>query len=214
MIDRTRLSQKTTIGKSLPAVALALGALGLAGAACTVTVRAETRTTHHDDDPPPRQTAKATAKPAETSEPTSKPTATASSDPGPVCTKIGCADTLKIGLTWGKALQKGTYAFTVEADGKKAVCEAVVPLAKDSTIKCNGDLVISIDQQGAGEPIEKQAIGPIMFLRFAPREVKVDVTLNKKPFASTRETPNYEVNAPNGPNCPPTCKRGEVTIKI
>ena len=124
---------------------------------------------------------------------------------------------LEIELKAGKVgFAKGNYVIDVEADGKKGKCETKLPLPaclKDGAVKaglnfrCSGDLGLNMEQAPCAEPKVGPSIGSLK-IDGSPKDVKITVTNNKKPYGEVSVAPKYKESRPNGPECEPLCKQG------
>lgn len=197
--------------------ALLLAAASLA-AACTVNVvrkNVDSENMQEEDEPAkPKPTATATATVEPTATATTAPTSPPDDRPK-VCTKKGCFSTLRIDMLVGKAgWSNGTYTIDILADDKKAQCQVKVPLDCKQTAECTGDAKVSMALDGCDQADAKQRTLKGLVFNDAPAEVTVRVKRAGKLVGDQSYKPEYKVVAPNGPDCPPTCKTKQEELCI
>jgi hypothetical protein len=64
-----------------------------------------------------------------------------------------------------------------------------------------------LEQPPCAEPKVQPTLG-VLKIGAAPKDLKVKVINNKKPYGDATITPKYKENRPNGPECEPLCKQG------
>jgi len=178
--------------------------------ACTVGVRREKHDKLQYDDPP-TTTVVAPARTAPT--PTAAPTVAvdASGKIGKICTKIGCKDRYAITLATkdGGAPALGNYEIAILADGKKTSCRVEVEKGgKDSMCDSVGARPVITNEDRKASEIA------VVELDASPASVEVTVTRAGKTLSKSTLTPSYKATQPNGPDCPPLCKRAEERIAL
>lgn len=104
------------------------------------------------------------------------------------CTLIGCADGLAVDFT---GAQPASYTLEARAAGHEPV-----------TVDCSGD-------QAAFQCRPDGTFLP----DFTPEEVTLRITWDGGEVERTVR-PVYTETRPNGPDCPPVCRHGEVTIDL
>jgi hypothetical protein len=112
---------------------------------------------------------------------------TACSAPAPApaqraCTMIGCEDGLTVVV---EGTPRGAYRVEARAEGEP-------PRVRECT--------------------SPEACGQVFFAGFLPGEVTVEVTAVGGARSSRTVRPRVETVQPNGPDCPPTCRQGRVTV--
>jgi len=108
--------------------------------------------------------------------------------PERMCTLIGCVDGLTVDFT---GVQPASYTLEARAAGHAPV---TIDCSSDqATIQCRPDGTFLAD--------------------FTPEEVTLHVTWDGGEVERTVR-PVYTESRPNGPDCPPVCRFGEVTIDL
>lgn len=104
------------------------------------------------------------------------------------CTLIGCVDGLSVSFT---GAQPASYTLEARAAGHEPV---IVDCSSDqATFQCRPDGTFLAD--------------------FTPEEVTLHITWDGGEVERTVR-PVYTESRPNGPDCPPVCRSGQVTIDL
>ena len=101
------------------------------------------------------------------------------------CTLIGCDDGVQVKLT-SSLPNSATIEINYDGKSKTIVC---------SEDRCNSNSYL-------------------FFENITPETFTIKIVENGKVLSESTHTPTYRVDQPNGPNCPPDCKRTEVSIAV
>lgn len=101
------------------------------------------------------------------------------------CTLLGCNDSLHINVRTASSTAVGTFTGTVTADGTSQRIACPSSRCDDGTFVLSG----------------------------APAFVRVEVATSSG-VGSLELEPAYEENRPNGPNCSPVCKSGQLEVTV
>lgn len=101
------------------------------------------------------------------------------------CTLIGCSDSLYIRVRTADSMVVGTFTGTITADGTSQ--QFACPSAR-----CDGNAFVFSD---------------------TPNHVRVEVS-TPSASGSVEIDPIYEESRPNGPNCSPVCKSGQLEVTV
>ncbi|WP_438028548.1 hypothetical protein [Sorangium sp. So ce233] len=118
------------------------------------------------------------------------------------CTEAACGDEVEIKFEPALAAP-GRYHFMVDLDGVTRRCSASLPSSgqQDTMPEC-------IIREGNG------SLAAITIPRMQPKVVALRVVRDQAVIMDTRAEPIYAVERPNGPDCPPQCSVGRVTVEI
>ena len=93
------------------------------------------------------------------------------------------------------------------------VLEAVTPYDEKMSVHCidgSGQYADNHFQRNSYPLCTQEGVE---FIRFSPDEVTITISWNGKTASQSFE-PVYEIHYPNGPNCEPACRVGQVTFTI
>jgi len=115
------------------------------------------------------------------------------------CTVEGCGITLSVDLT--------------DNVPKDYILEAVTPSGEKMSVHCvDGTGQYADDHfQRQSYPVCKQ--NGVEFLRFSPDKVTMTIRWGDQQASQTFQ-PNYQSEWPNGPDCEPECRVGQVTFQV
>ncbi|KYG08652.1 hypothetical protein BE21_22480 [Sorangium cellulosum] len=118
------------------------------------------------------------------------------------CTEAACSDHLEIQFE-PELVATGRYHFMIDLDGVTRRCSASLPgpghqeLIDECSIR-----------QGNG------SLAGVTVYGVRPKVVALRVVRDQAVLMDTRVAPFYDVERPNGPDCPPECSVARVTVGI
>ncbi|WP_437570248.1 hypothetical protein [Sorangium sp. So ce542] len=118
------------------------------------------------------------------------------------CTEAACGDHLEIKFE-PELVATGRYHFMIDVDGVTRRCAASLPSSGHQELidECSV-------RQGNG------SLAGVTVYRVRPKVVALRVARDQAVLMDTRVAPFYDVERPNGPDCPPECSVARVTVQI
>ena len=111
-----------------------------------------------------------------------------------MCTLIGCRDSLEL-------------TFSHEPPGQYNVL-LTTSTGETRNVSCNNSEISSVDAT-----VAMCRSGVVTVYDFTPADVTIVVSWQGGRY-STNGAPTYTSFQPNGPDCPPTCRSGKLTIEL
>ncbi|WP_437959443.1 hypothetical protein WME76_07180 [Sorangium sp. So ce119] len=118
------------------------------------------------------------------------------------CTEAACGDEVEIKFE-PELVAPGRYHFIVDLDGVTRRCSASLPNPSQQEM-----MPECLIRQGDG------SLAAITIPRMQPKVVALRVVRDQAVLSDTRAAPIYAVERPNGPDCPPECSVGRITVGI
>jgi hypothetical protein len=121
------------------------------------------------------------------------------------CPQKDCASGLSVDVV---TAADGAYTVAVSTDAGSGSCTFVLPLSSGEEPSCDqGDLDFFMEQRG-------DRVVSIEFQGDTPEELDIVVDLDGATIYDQTLAPSYQVEQPNGPDCPPTCSFAEEEITL
>ncbi|WP_437316756.1 hypothetical protein [Sorangium sp. So ce385] len=118
------------------------------------------------------------------------------------CTEAACSDHLEIQFE-PELAATGRYHFLIDLDGVTRRCAASLPSSGRQEIMDECSV-----RQGNG------SLAAVTVYGVRPKVVALRVVRDQVVLIDTRVAPFYDVERPNGPDCPPECSVARVTVAI
>lgn len=117
------------------------------------------------------------------------------------CTEIGCMNIISLQTNKRIALSE-PLQIDMQLDGAKKAC--VLSDWKNAYNDCEG---VGVDLRLSDDVLTNLSIYA------APKSLTLELKQNGESLLSGNWTPSYRTETPNGPDCPPVCQVGEVTVE-
>ncbi|WP_437937513.1 hypothetical protein [Sorangium sp. So ce341] len=118
------------------------------------------------------------------------------------CTEAACGDHLDIQFE-PELVATGRYHFRIDVDGVTRRCAASLPSSGHQEIMDECSV-----RQGNG------SLAGVTVYGVRPKVVALRVVRDQAVLMDTRVAPFYDVERPNGPDCPPECSVARVTVQV
>jgi hypothetical protein len=138
--------------------------------------------------------------------------AACASEPGSrACTLVGCQTGYVIALQ-ASQWPTGAYRVDIDADGRKIVCNASIPLPKGNPGNVCDAADVTLGLSGSELPVDSQSLSEVRFNGTLPKGVHVAVQRDSTVLADKTFVPAYKTSQPNGPDCEPTCTNDSAVL--
>ncbi|WP_437334797.1 hypothetical protein [Sorangium sp. So ce394] len=119
------------------------------------------------------------------------------------CTEAACSDYLEIQFE-PELVATGRYHFMIDVDGVTRRCSASLPGPGQQEFMAECSI-----RQGKGS-----SLAGVTVYGVRSKVVALRVARDQAVILDTRVAPFYDVERPNGPDCPPECSVARVTAQI
>lgn len=106
----------------------------------------------------------------------------------------------------------GAYRVEIEADGRKIVCNASIPLPKGNPGNVCDAADVMLGLSGSELPVTSQSLSEVRFDGTLPAQVRITVQRDATLLAERTFVPSYKTMQPNGPGCEPTCTNDSAVL--